>query len=328
VAWLTFLLSAAMVIAAGIRIARDGDTIAEGTGLGGVWVGALLIAAATSLPELATCLSAVHQDNPGLAVGDLFGASMANMATLAVADLLVRETRVLTRVALNQAAVGVIAICLTTVAALGMLAGRGVALGVGWAPLVIGGGYIVGMRVLHANRPVPPFRTPAQVAEAVPGRRAVRHALVRFGLAGIVILIAAPLLASSAAAIATQLGISRGFAGMVLLALTTTMPEAVVTIVAVRRGTYDLAVGNLLGSNCFNMAVLLPLDLVQGAGSILMVVERELVVGALIGVLLMGLALLDVLDRTERRRWIFDPGPPLMIAVYLAGLYLTAHLHG
>jgi cation:H+ antiporter len=326
-AWLTFAVSAAAVIAAGIRLARDGDTIAAGTGLGGMWIGAILLAAATSLPELVTDVSAVWQGDPGLAVGDLFGSSMANMLILAVADLLVRQTRVLTRVAVNQATVGVIGICLTTVAGLGVLAGGGSILGVGWATLVIAGGYVVGMRLLHANRPEPPFRTPAQVTEAKPRADALRSAVTGFAAGALVIVVAAPFLASSTAELAGRLGISHGFAGMVLLAITTSMPEVVVTTAAVRAGAYDLAVGNLLGSNCFNMAVLVPLDLAQGPGSLLAVVDRELAVAALASVVLTSLALLDVLDRAERRRWAFEPGPVLMIAAYAAGLYLTLTLH-
>jgi len=293
-----------------------------------MWVGAILVAAVTSLPELATDVSAVRQGDPGLAIGDLFGSSMANMLILAIADLMVRDTRVLSRVALNQAAVGVIAIGLTTIAALGVLAGGDVLPGIGWAPLTIAVGYVMGVRLLHANRPAPPFRTEAAIADARPGRVALRRAVIGFAAAGLVILVAAPLLASSAAALSDQLGISRGFAGLLLLALTTSMPEVVVTISAVRAGTYDLAVGNLLGSNCFNMAVLLPLDVVQGHGSILAVVDRGLVVGALAAVVLMSLALLDVFDRAERRRWPFEFGPALMVVAYAVGLYLAQRLGG
>jgi cation:H+ antiporter len=293
-----------------------------------MWVGAILVAAATSLPELVTDISAVRQGAPGLAVGDLFGSNMANMMILAAADLLTRHTRVLTRVALNQVTVAVIAVGLTTIAALGVLADGGDILGLGWASLVIGAGYVAGMRLLHANRPEPPFRTPGQVAEARPRAGALRGAGIGFAAGGMAIVVAAPYLAWSAAELAEHLGISRGFAGMVLLALTTSMPEAVVTTAAIRAGTYDLAVGNLLGSNCLDMAALVPLDLVHGPGALLATADRELVAGALTSIVLMSLAPLDVLDRAERPRrgWPLEPRPLLMLAAYAAGLYLTLRL--
>jgi cation:H+ antiporter len=323
-----FLMSAAVLVGAGIRLARDGDIVAAGTGLGGLWIGAILVAAVTSLPEITTDVSAVLQGAPGLAVGDLFGSSMANMLILALADLLTRRTRMLTRVAVNQLAVGSLAVCLTVIAALGIVVPGATIVGFGWATVCVGFVYVVGMHYLHRNRPEPPFRRPEEVAAARPSRRALRRAEARFAVAAVVILIAAPFLASSTAALADRLGISRGFAGVALLAVATSLPEAVVTTTSVRAGSYDLAVGNLLGSNCFNMAALVFLDAADGQRSVLGDCSPELVVGGLFGLLLTGLAMLGVLDRAERAaRWI-EFGPLAMILAYVAGLLLTYRSNG
>jgi len=323
-AWLVFVLSAAAVAGGGIRLARDGDVIAEETGLGGMWVGAILVAAATSLPELATDANAILQGYPGLAVGDLFGSCMANMAILAVADLLTRKARMLTRVAINQALVGVLAICLMIVAAVGVLAGsdRGL-LSFGPAVLVIGLVYIAGMRLLHVNRGAPPFRPPEEVPEPKPGRPRLRRAVIGFGVAALFIFVAAPSLARSTAEIAAAIGIREGFAGLLFLAITTSLPEAAVSYAAVRKGWYDLAVGNLLGSSCFNMAALIPLDVLEGPGALLGAVDPALAVGALFAVLLTGLAVLDILNKSEHRVGIIEPGPALMLVAYVVGLVVT-----
>lgn len=328
-AWLMFVFSAAAVAGAGIRLAKDGDTIAEGTGLGGMWVGAILVAGATSLPELITDINAVLQGNPSLAVGDLFGSSMANMLILAIADLSTRQPRLLTRVAINQVLVGTLGVFLTVVAALGVVMDRGLGFApFGWSTTVIGFAYLAGMRLLHRNREEPPFRTPTEVTAVKPRRRELRKAVLWFSSAALVILVAAPYLASSSATLADDLGISQGFAGMVFLAITTSLPEAAVSYAAVRAGAYNLAVGNLLGSNCFNMAALVPLDLVQGPGSMLAGVDAGLVVGALFGIVLISLAMLDVMNKSERRIWVFEPGPFFMILAYLAGLYATYRVTG
>jgi cation:H+ antiporter len=317
------MLSAGAVAAAGYRLARDGEIISEGTGLGGMWVGAILIAAATSLPELLTDVNAVWQGRPSLAVGDLFGSCMANMMLLAVADLLTRHTRILTRVAVNQALVGTLAICLIAVAAIGVAIGPAFAVGVfGPATLVIGLGYVGGMYILDKNRGEPPFRTPEQAAEARPSRSALRAAVVGFGAAAVVILVAAPYLAASTAAVAEQLGIGEGFAGMLLLALVTSLPEAAVSATGVRTGAYQLAVGNLLGSSCFNMVVLVPLDVVHGTSPILGDVTRSLAVGAMFAIVLTGMAMMDVLNKSERRVWLVEPWPAFMVLTYLVGMYL------
>lgn len=321
---LVFLTSATVVAVAGWRLARDGDTIAEVTELGGAWVGAILVAAVTSLPELATDGHAVLQHSPGLAVGDLFGSSMANMAILAIADLMHRGGHLLTRVAINQALVGTLAICLTVMAAMGIVTGSTPTLaGLGWAPLVIGITYVAGMRLLHRNREEPPFRTPQEVAEGKPPRSALPPAMIGFSVAALVILLAARYVASSAADLADQWHLTQGFVGMVLLAFTTSLPEAVVTLACVRHGAYNLAVGTLLGSNCFNIAALLPLDILNGSDELLAQVHPVLIVGALAGILMMGIAMLDILNKSERRWWAIEPGPVFILVAYAVGLYLT-----
>jgi cation:H+ antiporter len=315
-----FLLSGAMLVAAGVRLARDGDVIAAGTGLGGMWIGAILVAGVTSLPEVTTDVSAVLQGAPTLAVGDLFGSNMANMLILAVADLLTRHTRMLTRVAMTQLAVGTLAICLAAVAALGIVLPGPTLAGFGWAPLVVAGTYAAGMRFLHRNRPAPPFRTPAEVESARPTRSALRRATVGFGLASLAVLVAAPFLAWSTAELADRAGISRGFAGVALLAVTTSLPEAVVTTASIRARSYDLAVGNLLGSNCFNMAALFVLEVADPGRPVLAGSGSAIVVAALVGLLLTALAMLGVLDRSEDAGRRIELGPIAMILVYVLGL--------
>lgn len=325
---LTFVLSGAAVAAAGIRLARDGDTIGHLTGLGGLWVGAILVAAATSLPELTTDIHAVRQGNTALAIGDLFGSTMANMLILAVADLMTHKPRLLERVAVNQVLVGVLAVLLATIAAVGLLLdGSVVLLPIGWPTLAIAIAYAAGMRLLHRNRDAPPFQA-QDTSPTVVRRAELRRALIGFGVAAIVILVAAPLLAASTASLADTAGISHGFAGMALLAATTSLPEAVVSLVGIRAKAYGMVVGNLLGSCAFNMAALLPLDVVHGPGSLLANLDPQLLVGALFGIILLTLAILDVMNKSERRIWAVEPGPVVMILVYVIGMiaaYTTGH---
>ncbi len=323
-AWLIFALSAGAVAVAGTKLATAGDTIGEGTGLGGLWVGALLIAAVTSLPELATDLAAVLQHHPGLAVGDLFGSCMANMMILAVADLLTRESRMLSRVAVNQVLVGTLGISLTIIAVIGVMVGGDYSfMGLGWPTAAIAVAYVAGMRLIHHNREGPPFQSPSEVSKARVPKEKMQSAVIVFGVATIAILVAAPYLASSSSALADQLGISQGFAGMLLLALTTSLPEAAVSYGSIRSGAYALCVGNLLGSNCFNMAAMIPLDLAHGGESLLASVEPSLALGGLFACLLTALAMLDVLNKSERHFWVVELGPVVMLFVYVAGLVLT-----
>ena len=104
--WFLFFFSAAVIVLAAIQLARYGDVIALRTRLGGLFVGTLLIAGATSLPEMLTTVSSINQGVPDLAAGNLLGSNMFNMFVLALLDLLNRDQRVLRRAALKHALSG------------------------------------------------------------------------------------------------------------------------------------------------------------------------------------------------------------------------------
>ncbi len=130
-----FLGAAAVIVLAGSWLSRDGDAIAERSGLGSAWIGAVLVAGATSLPELCTDWQAVKQGHRALAVGDLFGSCMANVLLIGLADPCTRDVEVLNRVRANQVLVASIGIAMLVLAILGSLSPlRGTLLGIGWAP--------------------------------------------------------------------------------------------------------------------------------------------------------------------------------------------------
>jgi len=116
-AWAVFLASAAVIVYAGTKLSRYGNQIADLTGLGGLWIGVVLMAAATSLPEVFTTVSAALIDAPDLAAGDLFGAGMTNMLTLGLIDLMHRQKRVWQQAALEHALSAGLAMFLTGLAA-------------------------------------------------------------------------------------------------------------------------------------------------------------------------------------------------------------------
>jgi cation:H+ antiporter len=158
--------------------------------------------------------------------------------------------------------------------------------------------------------------------------RGLRGPILGFAAAAAVLLLAAPFLASSAAGIADRLGVSRGFVGVLLVAITTSLPEVVVTIAGVRLGAFDLAAGNLLGSNCFNMTILLPLDLFHSGGPLLGAVQPALAIAGLAAVAMTAVVLLDLLDRSERRFWRVEPAPALVVVIYLMALFAVHRVTG
>jgi cation:H+ antiporter len=316
-----FAGSAAAVLALGVALARNADVISEQTGLGAVWIGTVVLAGATSLPELGTSLSAVGFDAADLAVGNLFGSSMANMLILAVVDLLLRRQRLLTRVAFDHALSACLAISLNALAAVLLVIGPGIVLGrISPASLVLFVAYLAGTRVLyrHGRGDEPP---PPRLPRSEAGATALRRALLGFGLATLALLGAAPLFAWSAHEIALRSGLGDTFVGTWLVGLSTSLPELVASLAAVRRGAFDLAVGNLFGSNALNMALFLPLDLAQ-EGSVFRGLDPTHTASALLAVVLMALGLAAILYRAKRRFGFIEPDSALVLITYLLGIGL------
>lgn len=332
-----FLAGAAAVVAAGTVLARAGDAIGARTGLGGVWVGSLLVAAATSLPEFATDVPAVLLGLPDLAVGDLFGSSMANMLLLGVICLAVSEAPLFARVTLDHALYASLAIELTAVATVTLLLRPAAAVGpVGLGSLLVLALYLAqtpalarGTRLASASAATAETAGgPGEAQEPEDVRRgAVRRDALRFAAAAVVVLFAAPLFAASSGELAAWTGLGATFVGTWLVGAATSLPELATSLAAVRGRAYDLAVGNLFGSNAFNMVLLVALDVAHGA-PIVGVASPSHAVSGLAAIALMATALSALVYRSERRASLLEPTGLLMVVVYMAGLgavYLAEH---
>jgi len=323
---LGFVASGVVVVFAGTALARYADAIAEVTKIGRIWIGSVLLAAATSLPELTTDIAAVRLGAVDLAVGDLFGSSMANMLILAVIDLLPPRRQVLQRVTLDHALAACLAISLNALAAvLVLVRPEASLLWVGPGSLFLFLAYVAGTRAVyrHAAREI--LHAPASTTEATPVEgappRSLSHAVARFVAAALVVLLTAPVFAWSAKGIAEISGLGNTFVGTWLVGLATSLPELVASIAALRMGSFDLAVGNLFGSNACNMAVFLGLDLAQ-SGSVFAALDPSHAISALFAVVLMSLGLAAIVYRAKRRFAMIEPGSVLMLAAYALALWL------
>jgi cation:H+ antiporter len=332
--WITFLVSAIAIVYAGTKLSRYGDQIAEYSGLGRLWIGVVLLAGATSLPEMLTVVSAVLIDAPDLAVGDLFGAGLTNMLTLALIDLAHRTKRVWQQTALDQALIASLAVIMTGLAGLLILVKSSLSLvHLGGGTITIAVIYVLGMRVVFRQESM--RRRAEQLQRVVESKETETHTVARsslrqagakFGVATLGILIAAPLLANSAAEIAERTGISSTFIGTSLVAIVTSLPEMVTAFAAVRLGAFDLAVGNLFGSNAFNMGILLIADLAYRKGPLLATVNHIHAVTAFISIVLMSVGMMGIIYRAEKRFFFIEPDSALMIVGYLLGMGLIFSL--
>lgn len=258
--WVQFGICTLLVILVGSRLSFYGDVIAEKSGLGRVWIGSVLIGAATSLPELATGLSAVVLlKEPNLAVGGIVGSCLFNLVILALADVVYRERPLLSRVTKGQMLSASLSLIMMGIAAFALVLSRWVRLPVfggmqvpSWLILVI---YLVGYRFIMV------YERGEFHSEDNYARFSASRAYWVFGLLAICMVGLSVWLAYLGEGISRVTGWNTCFVGAIFLAVVTSMPELVVSCTAVRLGAVDLAVGNVFGSNAFNMAILAFYDL-------------------------------------------------------------------
>lgn len=319
--WVQFLLTSAVIVYAATQLAKYGDVIAIRTKLGGMFVGTLLLAGATSLPEVLTTLSALWEGVPNLAAGNLLGSNMFNMLLLAVLDIAHSKHRLLRKAAFKHALSGSLAIFMIGLVVFFILADIDLKIGwVGADSLVLLAVYVIAIRLLQKNSMTGSFETgsDAELSEDIPN---LRKALLGFGLAAAVLLVVTPLMVNSSVRIADISGLGTTFIGTTLVALVTSLPEMVTTIAAVKYGADDMAIGNLFGSNLFNMFALGLTDLFFLQGRFLGVINPSFVLIGMLGLIMTGMGLIGNLARLERRIGFMEIDALLLMVVYIGGMW-------
>lgn len=300
---LQFLLCAVLIAGAGFVLSRSGDALAEAHGWGRGWVGLALLATVTSLPELASGVSAVALVGaPNLAVGNALGACVVNLAFLVVVDLLQRQQPMYRRASATHLLSAGFGVVMLGFVAMSLVTGRGAPqfLGVGLYSPVLLVLYLLALRSVFAHEQ---SNRPGAEAAALerPAPAAVRRQWQRFGTAALVVLAAGSWLPEVADGLSQALGLSRSFVGTVFMALVTTLPEMAVTVSALRLGALDMAIGNLLGSNLFNVLILAVDDVAYLRGPLLADVSGAHAGTAATALLMTGLVIVGLVMRPQGR---------------------------
>lgn len=324
----TFLFTAAIIVVAGSILTHCADAIAEITGWGRLLVGSVLLAGATSLPELTVDLSAIRMNMPDLAVGDLLGSSLMNLLILAVMDLTHRSRgKMLSRAAASHALGGTLGIALTALVGVGILTAPRAPHLMLWnvhlSVWLIAVGYVLGVRVVFLNQRVAARATKdASGEEEAKPRRKLSYYVGGFAAAAAAIVIVGPRLAEAAGTIAELSGLGGSFVGTTFVALSTSLPELVASITAMRMGALDLVIGNVFGSNAVNMLLLLPLDMAY-PGALFAAVSPVHVISVLAVVTCSSVAIMGQLYEQESRIKLLEPDAWLVIATIGAALFLV-----
>lgn len=302
--WLEFTLCVAVIGVAGFHLSRYGDAIAALTGLSRNWVGLVLLATVTSLPELVTGLSAVMVAGvPDIAVGDALGSCVFNLAILALVDAFYRQGALYTLAGnghVLSAGFGVILLAGAGLAILLTAQGAMPSIGhVSFASVLIVALYLVAMRTLYLTEQ----RNTGSATVVEPPRITLKVALMRYGAASSVIVGAGIWLPLIGVELARLMGWSNSFVGTLFVAFATSVPELATTWGAVRIGAIDMAIGNLLGSNLFDVLILALDDFAYLHGPIYHHVSTVHAVSAISAALMSGVVIVALTYRPVSRVW-------------------------
>lgn len=311
------VVAGAATWAAGARLTAHVDALAARPGARRTLLGALLLGGITSLPEAATVTTAAALGGSSFAVGNVLGSTSANLAILAAADAIVPGKPILrevdARAVTRQAALVVIILATTGAAA---VTGEPFESRVGLWAVAITALAVVSFALIGSEDGDDRDDRGA-AGESVDSRQEV----LRLVGAGGVILVAGYTAARAGTVISEQTGVSGGFVGFSLLAVSTSLPELSTTIAALRIGRPSLAFSNVLGTNIFNHVLLLPADVV-GAGSLFATVDRTAPAAAMLAIVLVGIYLVRLTGRPRAVGGRVGPESVVIFGVYAAGTAL------
>jgi cation:H+ antiporter len=351
-----FISSGALVWGAGVRLSKYADKIIDRTGISEVFIGTLGLAVITSLPEVATTVSATLANNVSMAVNNLFGSIALQVTILAVGDAIIRNSSL--SGSLENPVSRLQAICLSFLLALAAVAilYEDIAIfHIGLWSIILFGFYVALFYIINYFKRVKWWLTEPEERESIGKVKAIvsermeekekseendsddkekeepsKVLLSRLGLffllAAIGILIGGYFVANSADVIAEKTGVGSSFMGFFFVGLTTSLPELSTTISAAKLKRYRMAFSNIFGTNLLNVGLVLLADLLYFKGPVLDEVGTFAAAGAIFGILLTSIYQIGLTIKFRKTFFRLGVDSILVILFYIAGAIILFNM--
>jgi cation:H+ antiporter len=327
--WLGFIVCTSVILYSGTKLAKYGDIIAEKTGLGRAWIGLVLMASVTSLPELVTGISSVtFAGVPDIAAGDILGSCVFNILLLALLDASHRTQPLSVRAHHGHTLSAGFGILLLAIVIIGIFVGELIP-SIDWIGLytpVIIIIYLIAIRSIYSYEKNQMAELIKEAAVELQYKDVTkRMAVLNYCLNAMVVVIAATFLPKIGESIAETTGLGQTFVGNIFIAVSTSLPEVVVSIAALKLGAINLAVGNLFGSNIFNILILSIDDIFFIKGPILYFVSQSHVISGLSAIAMTAIAIIGLTYRASNKKILLawdSLGIVLIFVINLIMLYL------
>ena len=288
-------------------MAKVSDRLADRTGLGEAIMGAVFLGGSTSLSGIVTSVTAAASGHPELAVSNAVGGIAAQTAFLAIADLFYRQANLEHAAAsIANLVQGTLLMTLLAIPLLAMSGPQVSVLGIHPATIVLVGAYLFGIRLVSQSEETPmwsPRHTDLTAQEKPDANN--RHSSLgklwfTFAIYAVMVAVAGYVIARAGLAITAQTGISESVVGGLFTAVSTSLPELVTTVAAVRRGALTLGVGGVIGGNCFDLLLLAFSDVAYRGGSIYSAIANRQIFVMALTILMTGILLLGLLQRQKK----------------------------
>jgi cation:H+ antiporter len=312
-----FIIVTVIIVITGSRLSKYGDIMADMLGWGKMFMGIILMASVTSMPELMSGISSVViLDAPDLAVGDIVGSCAFNILIISLMDIFYKGDKPLTSAAqtghIIAASFGIMLLCLVAFAIL-MPSFFGTILWVGEFSLLFLVLYLVAIRVvfLYNKRNYVPSEKNNDANSLT-----LKQVIFKYAFNALILMGAAMLLPFFGKTLAEASGLGQSFFGTLFIAASTSLPEVVVSIAAIRLGTIDLAIGNVFGSNIFNIAILSLDDVLYTKGPIFLYTSPNHIIPVLGTIVITAIGIIGIVFKAEKK-WKLAIDTSLILVVYI-----------
>lgn len=327
-----FFICASLIFYSGKYLSKYGDLLSEHLGLGKVWIGMVLMASVTSLPELTVGISSVTiVKSADLAVGDVLGSCVFNLLILSLLDLLIKQKSLLSTISGSHILAASMSIILVCFAGAGLFLPADFILTqwIGLTSILFIIVYFIAMRVIYVNeKKIFSQQAPSASSTNKASIISLKRVIGLYFFHAMIVLGAAVCLPYFAEILAVKTGLGESFVGTLFLAASTSLPEIAVSIAAVRIGLIDMAVGNLLGSNIFNILILSIDDIFYREGHLLKDAGEGHLVSVFSIVIMTSIVIAGLNYHNEnKKRFLMAIDSFLILIIYILNLLLLYHLN-
>ncbi|PSL50920.1 cation:H+ antiporter [Salsuginibacillus halophilus] len=310
-----FILAAIITVLSAIKLSTYADVLSHKTKVGSMLLGFLLLAGVTSLPELTTGLTALYIENVDLAMGNMVGSNLFNIFIIAGFDLYFRRQRIFSNAAQGHAYTAALGAALTLIVLAGLFFPAAAAWGgISLFSVLLVAAYAAGTLSLRE-------RMSSGGADAEPTSDmlpvvSVKQAKVRLFISAGLVVAAGSILSITGDQIALTTPLGSSWTGSFLIAASTSLPEAVVVLIAIQLANINLAISSIAGSNLFNLVLIALLDAAYRPQSVFFVADDAHIWTAFAALFLSLLFVYSLISAKTTSKQIYSWPSVLMIIVY------------